>query len=652
MDVEEIRPGENVESVKDYILKEAGEEAIAANMESASKVLSFLPSPSETEGEATGLILGRVQAGKTMAMVSTISLAADTGYRFFIVLTSDNVWLRNQTYERLAGALPGLHFPDRGQLASLPKEEVKNRGAVIVCTKNASNLRNLLEELDETDLHDLPAIIIDDEADQASLNTNARTNMDPSTINTLISAIRNRFGLSVFLQVTATPNALLLQPSSHDFRPEFVVVLEPGAAYVGGQILFSEAGPYIREVNLQELLNFLTLQAGMPHGLKRAVCTFLIAATLKYMFNSGRAFFFLCHVSHLKQHHDLVGQAIESYLNELSAALINPDAHPQIIAELRQSYDDLSDTVLEPPAFELVLRKLRQNAPSRDIQVLNADSEVFSPRDNRIYNFLIGGNRLGRGVTIKRLLVTYYGRNTQQPQMDTVQQHARMYGYRRPDLDVIRIFLPRDIAERFRFLDEADTALRELIKTGKYTGIEPVMVGQGMRATRANVLAGMIGFYVAGTAYSPQFPEYRPEVIGALTPRLDDLLSEFNPTDDPNAPAVRISIDMLIRILSMTRSEAGLGGSWEDSRILSALESIKDRFGNSAYVIVRRNRELNKPSGRLRDPSSHQDRVHRNGNYPTVWMYRQNGTGWAGVPFWIPRIHFPDGNYAITFNLD
>lgn len=663
MNRDEIREAGNVEGVKNYIVNEAGEEALKSNLDSAYQVLESLPSPAQKESKITGLILGRIQAGKTMAMITTIALAADTGYRLFVVLTSDNTWLREQTYSRLANALTGLYVYDNGRLSELiaeekvTEEDIMNCGLVVVCTKNAHNLRNLLQDLERLDLRYIPAMIIDDEADQASLNTNARNpDLEPSTINKLISDLRNKFDLSVYLQVTATPNALLLQPTDHDFHPEFVVVLEPGPGYVGGQILFSEDRKYTREVDLNELLDFLSYQAGMPYGLKRAVCTFLIGATIKHMLTPGIKFYFLCHVSYRKEHHELVGHAISSYLKDVTHALnskVCSQQHTQIKAMLKEAYDDLSKTIDQPPTFEEVFNRLKQWIPSCDVQILNADSEDQVPRGEKIFNFLIGGNRLGRGVTIKRLLVTYYGRNTRHPNMDTMQQHARMYGYRREDLDVIRIFLPRDMEERFRFLDEADTALRELIKKkGRSTSIKSIMVDKGMRATRHNVLAGTIGYYVAGSVYSPHYPKYRPEDIGTLTEELDNLLAKFNPNNDPNAPAERTTIDMLIQILSLTRSESGRGGAWEDSRIIAALERIKDEFENTAYLIVRRGRNLTMKDERVHDPTHRWERELRNPNYPTLWMIRQEGSTWAGVPFWFPRLQFPDGDYVIMFNMD
>ena len=649
--LDDIRSGDHATAVSDFIRAEAGDAAVTDNLAAARRVLTYLPAPGRGTASPTGLILGRIQAGKTMGIISTIALAADNGYRMFIVLTSDNVWLRNQTYARLSSALPGLYFPDGDEFEQLALAQVSDPGVVFVCTKNATRLRRLTESLNTGEFAGIPAVIIDDEADQASLNTNAANPAaDLSAINALIGEIRGRFDLCPFLQVTATPGALLLQPTGHDFRPEFIVVLEPGMPYVGGQLLFDPDRPHIRPVDLQELLDFLNGRAATPFGLRRAVFAFLIAATLKHMGRHGRAFFFLCHVSHLKQHHDLMRQSIEALLHEAAAALAEPDGHPTFLGELRAAYDDIAATAEETQAFELVLQRLRLNIPSRDIQVLNTDSESVEPRDNRIYNFLIGGNRLGRGVTIKRLLVTYYGRS-QANQMDTMQQHARMYGYRAGDLDVIRIYTPRDMAARFRFLDESDTALRELVRTGQYQEIEPIFADRSMRITRANVLAGDVGYYVAGRVYSPQFPKYLPVDVQGPTAKLDRLLNPYNRDNVTHCPAERVDIDFLIQLLGNTHSYSDQGGLWDDERVAAALQTIRDRFENTGYLVVRRGRELSKPDGRLRDPGTPQDRPLRVAARPTLWMYRQNGTGWAGTPFWVPRLQFPDGRYAVGFNL-
>src|SRR5205807_5128426 len=119
-------------------------------------------------------------------------------------------------------------------------------------------------------------------------------------------------------------------------------------------------------------------------------------------------------------------------------------------------------------------------------------------------NLFVGGNKLGRGVTIKNLLVSYYGRNPRSPQADTVLQHARMYGYRRKDIGLLRLFLPPELHRVFKAINKMERGLRELIARRPTEVFRGIYVEGGLSPTRKNILApGSIGVYSAGGIYNP-----------------------------------------------------------------------------------------------------------------------------------------------------
>src|SRR4029078_564968 len=125
------------------------------------------------------------------------------------------------------------------------------------------------------------------------------------------------------------------------------------------------------------------------------------------------------------------------------------------------------------------------------------DVAVRSP-----YNLFVGGNKLGRGVTIKNLLVSYYGRHPKRPQADTVLQHARMYGYRRKDLGLLRLFLPRQLHLVFKAIHKMETGLRDLIAKNSHEEFRGIYLEGGLSATRKSVLApGAVGVYSGGSNY-------------------------------------------------------------------------------------------------------------------------------------------------------
>lgn len=203
------------------------------------------------KAETNGLIYGLVQSGKTGVLTVTGAMGADEGYRTIIVLTSDNDALYEQTLGRVREAFPGIDIlgkPDfKDEDAFL--QRIRAGTCAIVTTKNSGLLHTLTQNFTKGKLRGLTTLIIDDEADQASLNTRAaKADGTRSAINDRIGELRGFFDRSTYLQVTATPQALFLQTPSHDFRPKFTVLSNPGAAYVGGDDFFGEGstlGPVI-----------------------------------------------------------------------------------------------------------------------------------------------------------------------------------------------------------------------------------------------------------------------------------------------------------------------------------------------------------------------------------------------------------------------
>ena len=116
------------------------------------------------------------------------------------------------------------------------------------------------------------------------------------------------------------------------------------------------------------------------------------------------------------------------------------------------------------PSLEQLTDELRKNITSTDVQVINSVRAGLNPRFELPYNIFVGGTKLARGVTIERLLVTYYGRQPKSTKMDTMLQHARMFGYRKGEQDVTRLFITPEVENRFQLIYESEKAMREVIE--------------------------------------------------------------------------------------------------------------------------------------------------------------------------------------------
>src|SRR5262245_47182628 len=179
--------------------------------ETAKQVASNWVNPLSGGKEQTnGLIYGLIQSGKTGVLTVTGAIGADEGYRCIIILTSDNDPLYDQTLGRVHEAFPGMDIIGKADFrdANAFIDRVKGGTCAIVTTKNSRLLGTLVANFTVGRIKGLTCLIIDDEADQASLNTRAsRDDGSRSPINERISDLRQYFDKNTYLQVTATPQA-------------------------------------------------------------------------------------------------------------------------------------------------------------------------------------------------------------------------------------------------------------------------------------------------------------------------------------------------------------------------------------------------------------------------------------------------------------
>lgn len=604
------------------------------------------------EEETNGLIYGLVQSGKTGVLTATGAIGADEGYRTIIILTSDIDPLYDQTLGRAKEAFPGMDILGKQDIHDIDSflQRLKANPCAIVVTKNSGLLRALIENFKVGKVKDIGCLIIDDEADQASLNTKAKkTDGTRSAINQLIGEIRAFFDRNTYLQVTATPQALFLQEGTHAFRPKFTVLSHPGADYVGGEDFFSSNSPLVKEFPLQEIA---TLAPGpqpgptmtMPQSLLRALDTFMIGATYKRTKDVDQNCAFLCHVSTKKTDHEHIVDLLRKYKTDLAKSLKSGDQ--KVIKRLRAAFDDLSLThkELANTDFDKLLQSIEFLSPGIAVKLVNGDTDedvaVRSP-----YNLFVGGNKLGRGVTIKNLLVSYYGRNPKAPQADTVLQHARMYGYRRKDLGLLRLFLPNELHVVFRAINQMEISLRELIEGNPTEEFRGVYLERGLNPTRKNVLApGAVGVYTGGSNYNPA-QVMRDGSVKSTVSKLDKLLAEAANKTYVQMPIA--DIQALIKLTVPDESEAER--VWD---ALAVAESIgqyaKIKNQEYGYVYVDRDRDLQGSRRETQGILSGGEVKTVPDTHLTLFLLRTTPHAKEEAAWW-PQIRFPSGRYAFAF---
>ncbi|HJR74295.1 MAG TPA: Z1 domain-containing protein [Luteimonas sp.] len=621
--------------------------------ETAEKVSKKWVSPTTGGQEETnGLIYGLVQSGKTGVLTVTGAIGADEGYRTLIIFTSDNDALYEQTLGRAREAFPAMDVMGKGDYKDSEAflQRVKNNTCVLVTTKNSGILKTLIENFKKGNLRNLSCLLIDDEADQASLNTKAsKDDGQRSAINERILELRGFFQKNTYLQVTATPQSLFLQDPEHEFRPKFTVLSHPGAEYVGGNDFFAEGSSLIREFPLGDLS---TISPGpqpnpalhFPKSLLRALDIFMIGATFKRVCNSNQNSAFLCHVSTLKADHNHIVRLLREYKTALPKGL--RQSNPVILKRLRDAYDDLSRTheELRRFSFEEIVEKIEFLSPGIHVKLVNGETDedvaLHSP-----YNLFVGGNKLGRGVTIKNLLVSYYGRNPKRPQADTVLQHARMYGYRRKDIGLLRLFLPPELHAVFRAINQMEQSLRDLISNNPSEEFRGIYVKSGLSPTRKNVLVpGAVGVYTGGSIYNPA-QVLRTAEAKDSTRELDALLA-----DVADNTFIELPIREIKRLVQHTCPDQDHSEHvWNQVAVAESIgqfaELHKHRTG---YVYVDRGRGLQKPRRETQGILDGGESARVPSDKVTLFMLRTESQDGAS-PAWWPQIRFPKGRYAFAF---
>jgi hypothetical protein len=475
---------------------------------------------SETGVDRPGMLLGKIQSGKTRAFIGVIAVAFDKGYDMAIVLTKGTKALTQQTYERLKKDFRELHEADKVKICDimhLPQNFRKfelQQKLIIVVKKETNNLKRIIKALTETypDLSSKELLIIDDEADYASIGFK-QTKEEGIQVNKIpkqINELRQKVARSDYLQVTATPYSLYLQPDDialpesimvfKPIRPVFTVVLPEFPGYVGGEFYFVEsdnetsiASNIYEEISVDELSvlgeedkrSFRienSLDSPKIATLRRAVMNFIVGASTARLWQKlqgtpEKKYSFIVHTEHGRASHAWQARIVRELVGLLELHASMPEGSPRLSQLINEAYSDISQSVrktdTEMPSIHDVEAEVLTALKGEFVVVtkVNSETEVeqLLDRNGQLdlrtpLNIFIGGQILDRGVTVENLVGFYYGRRPVRYQQDTVLQHSRMYGNRpRSDLSVTRFYTALPICEAMKRIHEFDTALREVL---------------------------------------------------------------------------------------------------------------------------------------------------------------------------------------------
>jgi hypothetical protein len=498
--------------------------------------------PRSGGSSAVGLALGFVQSGKTMSFTTLAALAADTGYRLVIVILGNTHLLVGQNTDRL---LQDLRIDERDDWlwAHRPMPRATEdldfffaqdeRVVLVTVLKHAKRLNDVASALERSTLvGDVDALIVDDEADQASLNAGVKKGKVTPTYKA-IQRLRTALPRHLYVQYTATPFAPLLLEPHDDLSPDFLELLTPGTGYTGGSAFFIEhRDAIVRRIGDSEAEE--KSPDRMPTGLAKALNTFLAsAALLRASGDLPGSVSMLIHTSGMKVDHSSVAGYVKAFLEPLRSKAASPEADLGRQAWLRSMQPYRQDLVAHgctDVADDAFASALAWCVRMAKVWIVNSGPDGEQP-DWKMspVNVLIGGNKLDRGFTVNGLTTTYMTRRASRGQADTIEQRARCYGYKRDYIRSCRVFAPTNVIDAFTALvhTEADmrASLQAWVEAGRplsdWSAEHGILLPDDLRPTRPTVLRDPYDRGITGWSFM-----HRPDLDETVTEANRKLLDQ------------------------------------------------------------------------------------------------------------------------------
>jgi len=478
----------------------------------SSEIVSLLDNPAKRNFRCRGLVVGYVQSGKTANMTAVIAKAVDAGYNLVVVLAGMTNKLRAQTQRRLQEDVINRHRhlwqlyttnEDDGDFVIPPNGSftmpVEGRAQLAVIKKITSRLRafhKVIVDSPEAIRRDLKVLIIDDECDQASVNS-GQEDYDMTAINEAIRMIIRALPAVSYVGYTATPFANVFinpfppnQEELDDLYPEdFITSLPQPDSYFGPKEVFGtepvdaeneteeEAGrDMIRFIPEGELAHICpakssekeSFQPVVTESMKEAIHWFLGACAVRLFRKQNKHMTMLVHTSPFVAQHRNMARAIESFLGCLKGGAMDG-----LFSTMEAEFSRVpGDQDHQQPAPGTLYNQIKEALGRVEVVVENGESELRLDYtgDPKIY-IVVGGAVLARGLTLEGLCVSYFLRTSRQ--YDTLLQMGRWFGYRQGYEDLPRLWTTEELASNFRALARIEAEIREDIAQYKLNALTP-----------------------------------------------------------------------------------------------------------------------------------------------------------------------------------
>ncbi|MBS2783160.1 Z1 domain-containing protein [Aeromonas salmonicida] len=520
---------------------------------SAVRVLRHLRQTTKDRMPVKGLVVGHVQSGKTANMAGLISMAADYRWNLFVVLTGTLENLRVQTNKRLVGDLfqhdgnvswkaiehPSKNSPYGGRAQDMQFDAGRRDRHLVVCLKNPARLKHLIAwiKAHPVGMSQMRLVVIDDEADQAGINSNDVLKAERTAINKLIlQLISLPLQCVNYVAFTATPAANFLNegPGETLYPSDFIAALPQADEHFGPVQIFGDAENekeplgIVREVSNVDLKQIESLHKGnvlaLPHSLEESLIWYLCCVAVMRLSGAAKPVSMLIHTSARQLHHEHMSKAVQGalqawskYADEQLTATFRPvwdkvssELDVTQFADRFPNYGRLSE-IRELPAFDFFFAEVRtlletvtaiqldadmqrsyhqgihicvDNCANNGVTNENEVRRLFYPDAEHALNYctafiVIGGGTLSRGLTIENLVSTFFLRGS--AQADSLMQMGRWFGYRKGYELLPRIWMSDDTREKYEFMTVAEEELRDDLQRFMHAGAKPEEFGPRVR---------------------------------------------------------------------------------------------------------------------------------------------------------------------------
>lgn len=476
-----IVDGENAKMLRDFLDENVGEDVAINVFRNAYQGLRHFVNPKfnyEDNCLSKILALGRVQSGKTSYFISSIALAFDNGYDLVYLIGGTKNTLRDQNYERVDEYFnnnPNVRVYDVNEVDSTTVLNKLSIGykVVLVVLKNAAENANLGRAYQiAIDCDNIPSLVVDDEGDEYTpgapklINQTNRIGATHDKIAEIIYSIKR----CTFLSVTATPQANFLISTIDAVSPDFAVLVEPGEEYTGGNSFHDT----LDNPHVVDILDTDDFKDSVPESFMDALYFFIFAVCFKRSCGDYSRYSMLVHPSSLTKVQNAVIEKIKDRLDTIINTLsdsnnIEYDDTVQRILSHCNTYRSMnpeSDIHLDESKIKEELIECVSTLSSFEFNVSSSGREDIAreKEDKSLYKIYVGGNMLGRGLTLKNLIVTYMYRDSKVQAVDTLYQRARWLGYKRKYFDVCRVYMTDQLKQKFVIIVENENDMWETLR--------------------------------------------------------------------------------------------------------------------------------------------------------------------------------------------